>query len=136
MPIRRSRERESLAALTPVLVGDANEGLFAPSTAFSRERVMGVFVAAVEGASDRPKGKDAQALGRVLYVLHLAVILWWLLDKGPGQRATSRLIALLETLLPIAAQTLRLSAARRFVQSADLMCREGLFGEEGAGAPE
>src|SRR6266508_5228777 len=31
--------RATLAALGPILVGDANEGLFAPATAFSRRRV-------------------------------------------------------------------------------------------------
>src|SRR5713101_233169 len=36
--------RDTLASLVPILVGDANEGLFAPSTAFSRIRVQGVFV--------------------------------------------------------------------------------------------
>src|SRR5262245_62018809 len=81
-------QRDTLAALTPVLVGDASEGLFAPATAFSRQRVQSVFHDAVHGASDAPGAEDAAALGRLLYVLHLVVILWWLLDKSAGQRAT------------------------------------------------
>src|SRR5689334_1437634 len=71
--------RGTLASLVGVLVGDAEEGLFAPRTAFSLLRVQGVFVQAVVGASDAPRGETAPALGRLLYLLHLAVLLWWLL---------------------------------------------------------
>jgi AcrR family transcriptional regulator len=124
------QQREGLSALTGVLVGDANEGLFAQATAFSRRRVQAVFEEAVVGASDAPKPEDAAALGRVLYVVHLAVILWWLLDKSPRQRATSQLLALLERLLPTAALALRLKPARALVRAADVLCRKGLFGDE------
>src|SRR5688572_28407763 len=81
--------RVPLAALAPVLVGDAEEGLFAPRTAFSRLRVQAVFVQAVVGATDAPRGPLSPALGRLLYLTHLGVVLWWLLDKSPGQRATT-----------------------------------------------
>ena len=80
--------RGTLAALVPILVGDADEGLFARGTAFSRLRVQRIFAEAVLGASDVPKPEVAEALGRLLYLAHLAVILWWLLDKSAGQRAT------------------------------------------------
>ena len=46
--------RRTLASLVPVLIGDSDEGLFAPRTAFSRLRVQGVFVQAAAGASDAP----------------------------------------------------------------------------------
>src|SRR5262249_41411989 len=49
-----ARQRAALAALSPVLVGDATEGLFAPATAFSRRRVQAVFQEAVAGAWDAP----------------------------------------------------------------------------------
>jgi len=129
-------QRGTLAALTPVLVGDANEGLFAPATAFSRRRVQAVFEEAVQGATDAPGPGDAAALGRLLYLLHLAVILWWLLDKSPEQRATRELIAMLERMLPIASLTLKLESARALVRAADVLCREGLFGEGEASATE
>jgi AcrR family transcriptional regulator len=123
-------QRATLAALTPVLVGTAEDGLFAPGTAFSRRRVQAVFVEAVRGASDAPAPEDAAALGRLLYVVHLAVILWWLFDKTPRQRATRDLLALLEGGLPMAALALRLDPARNFVRAADILCREGLFGDD------
>ena len=72
----------ALRALTPVLVGDPDEGIFSASTAFSRLRVQQVFEEAVVGSSDAPKQPLAEALGRLLYLVHLAVLLWWLLDKS------------------------------------------------------
>jgi len=127
-------QRETLAALVPVLVGDGTEGLFAPTTAFSRRRVQAVFHDAVRGATDAPNVDNGSALGRLLYVAHLAVILWWLLDKSPRQRATTEMIAMLERALAIAAFALRLEPARTFVRAADALVRDGLFGDTGPGA--
>ncbi len=121
--------RGSLAALVPVLVGDASEGLFAPSTAFSRLRVQGVFVQSVVGATDAPRGLVAPALGRLLYLLHLAVLLWWLLDKSPAQRATFGLVAVFERVLPLAAPVLLIPAASHVLLTADSLLREALFGD-------
>jgi AcrR family transcriptional regulator len=124
--------RTSLRALAPVLVGDAEDGVFAASTAFSRERVQTVFEEAVAGSSDAPRALAAP-LGRLLYLVHLAVLLWWLLDKTPRQRATHSLVGLVETLLPSAALTLRLPPIKRFVLSVDGLIRDGLFGSPAAG---
>ena len=82
------RHRTALRALTPLLVADPDEGIFATSTAFSRLRVQQVFEQVVTGSSDAPRQPLAGALGRLLYLVHLAVILWWLLDRTPNQRAT------------------------------------------------
>jgi hypothetical protein len=109
------------------MVGDVEEGLFARSTAFSRRRVQAVFQSAVVNATDAPTPKLAEAVSRLLYLLHLAVILWWLLDKSPGQRATHALVSLFGQVLPSAALTLRLPPVRRFVQSADQLFRDALF---------
>jgi hypothetical protein len=68
------------------------------------------------------------ALGRLTYLVHLAILLWWLLDKTPRQRATSALVALTEQLLPSATLTLRLPPIRKFVIAFDDLIREGLFG--------
>jgi AcrR family transcriptional regulator len=118
---------KTLAALVPVLVGNADEGLFAPSTAFSRIRVEQVFREAVLGATDAPRPPVGAALGRLLYLVHLATILWWLLDKSPDQEATDRLIALLERALPFAAIGLRLRRVRELIVAADELVREALF---------
>ena len=123
----------ALRALTPVLVGDPDEGIFAASTAFSRLRVQRVFEDAVTEATDAPKRPLAEALGRLLYLVHLAVLLWWLLDKSPNQRATAALVSLTQQLLPSAALTLRVPPVRRFVISVDELIREALFGSPVSG---
>jgi AcrR family transcriptional regulator len=119
--------QQALRALTPVLVGDPEEGIFAAGTAFSRLRVQRVFEEAVAGASDAPKPPLADALGRLLYLVHLAVLLWWLLDKSANQRATAALVTLTRQLLPSLALTLRAPPVRRFVIAIDELVREALF---------
>src|SRR5581483_7263376 len=119
--------RVALRGLIPVMVGDPDEGVFAAGTAFSRTRVQGAFEAAVAGASDAPNRMFAEALGRLLYLVHLAVLLCWLLDRSPKQRATDALVALTAQLLPSASLTLRLPPVRRFVTSVDVLIRQSLF---------
>ena len=118
----------ALRALTPVLVGDPDEGIFSDGTAFSRLRVQRVFEDAVLGATDAPARPLADALGRLLYLAHLSVLLWWLLDKSPGRRATSTLVSLIKGLLPSVALTLRVPAFKRFVIAVDDLVRQALFG--------
>ena len=122
--------RVALRGLIPVLVGDPAEGVFSETSAFSRVRVQGVFEEAVTGATDAPRLPLAAALGRLLYLVHLAVLLWWLLDKSTNQRATSGLISITEHLLPSASLALRLPPVRRFVVAADALVREGLISSE------
>jgi AcrR family transcriptional regulator len=119
--------RVTLRALAPVMVGDAEEGVFARSTSFSRVRVQAVFENAVLGSTDAPRRPLAEAIGRLLYLLHLGVILWWLLDRSPKQRATDALVEWFRRILPSAALTLRLPPVRGFVQSADSLFREALL---------
>ena len=118
----------ALRALTPVMVGDPEEGIFSASTAFSRLRVQQVFEQVVTESSDAPKQPLAEALGRLLYLVHLAVLLWWLLDKSANQRATAALVLLTEQLLPSAGLALRVPPVRKFVISVDELVREALFG--------
>ena len=120
--------RTTLRALIPILVGDPDDGVFAASTAFSRLRVQQVFEDAVIRSADPPKPQLAVALGRLLYLVHLGVLLWWLLDKTPEQRATGGLVALTRQLLPSAALALGLPPIRRVVVQMDDLIREGLFG--------
>ena len=120
--------RLPLRALIPVLIGDPDDGVFADRTAFSRQRVQRVFEQAVAESTDAPETRLAEPLGRILYLLHLAVLLWWLLDKTPKQRATVGLVGLMRQLLPSAALTLRLPLIRRFVNTMDGLIREGLLG--------
>jgi AcrR family transcriptional regulator len=120
--------RRTLAALMPALVSASDDGLFGAATAACRERVMGVFQDAVVGAKDAPRGALAPALGRLLYLAHLAIILWWLLDRSPGQRATSALVALIRQILPAVSLAVRLPHVGRFVTAGDRLFSEALLG--------
>lgn len=124
-----SPHRPTLAALTPILVGDPEQGLFAEGTAFSRARVQEAFIIAVRGSREKLAHRDAEALGRLLYVLHLAILLWWLLDRTPGQAATAALVRLARSLAPAAALAMRLARTRAIVRQLDALVRQGLFGE-------
>ena len=119
--------RVALRGLIPVLVGDPEEGVFSETSAFSRVRVQKVFEDAVVGATDAPTRALAAAIGRLLYLVHLAVLLWWLLDKSVKQRATSSFVSLFEQVLPAAGMTLRLPPVRRFVIEADALLQEALW---------
>lgn len=121
--------RVALQGLTPVLVADPADGVFAPGTAFSRQRVQQVFVQAVVDASDAPKAALAAALGRVLYLVHLGVLLWWLLDRSRGRRATDALVGLIAGMLPSASLALRLPSLGAFVVSLDALVSEALVGD-------
>jgi len=119
--------RSTLSALRPILLGDRDEGLFAATTAFSRKRVQKIFLDAVSAATDSPGLKLQEALGGLLYLVHLAVILWWLFDRSPGQRATGALVALIERILPSFGLAMMLPQVRNFMRSADVLVREALF---------
>lgn len=120
--------RTALQALAPTLVSDAEDGVFAHSTAGSRLRVQTAFQRAVLDAVDAPKPELAAALGRMLYLLHLGLILWWLLDRSPKQRATDALVALFRQILPTAARALHLRSFKTFVRSADTLFVDALLG--------
>lgn len=119
--------RNTLRALTAVLIGDESEGVFAPGATACRVRVEHVFHLAVTEASDAPASEHAASLGRILYLAHMGVILWWLLDKSPRQRATTALVSLLRGALPTLALTLRFRFARHLTRSFDALFREALF---------
>jgi hypothetical protein len=122
--------RSTLAALVPVLISSGEDGLFAAGTAFSRRRVQGVFEEAVRGAIDAPGPEMAGALGRMLYLAHLAVILGWLLDRSRGQRATRSLVALLERGLPAFSLAVGLSPAATALVNLDAVFRKALLEDE------
>jgi hypothetical protein len=59
--------------------------------------------------------------------MHLGVILWWLLDKSRGQRATRGLLSLWKQMLPSATLALRLEVVQAAVESADRLFKEALL---------
>jgi AcrR family transcriptional regulator len=123
--------RRTLSALIPVMVSAEPDGLFGSATTFSRRRVQQIFQDAVVGAKDAPRGELAAALGRLLYLVHLAVILWWLLDKSPNQRATAALVALIKQILPMAALTMKIRRVGDFIMAGDKLFDQALLQDGG-----
>jgi AcrR family transcriptional regulator len=82
--------REVLSALTGAAGSNAPDAMHAPVVA-SRDEVRAGFVRAVCGATDAPRG--GARLGEALYLAHLGLLLFWLLDRSPDQEATRRLRA-------------------------------------------
>ena len=128
--------RETLANLIPLLVSRQEESVLSPATVFSRERVEGAFVAAVKGASDAPGERDACSLGRILYLAHLGLLLWWLLDRSREQRATKLLLGFSEKALVPVALALRLPATRRLLAELDRAAEAALWADETTSVPE
>src|SRR5687768_8556241 len=121
--------RAVLTGLLPVLVGTSESGLFGSQAASARGRVLQVFQEAVAGANDAPAQPVAAALGRLLYLVNLCVILWWTLEKTPGQRATDQLVALIEEALRPFGAVIRIPVVRRLLLRADALVAEALLGE-------
>jgi AcrR family transcriptional regulator len=88
-----SPHRGPLAALlTRALDPNSRLSALGEGTAAVREKMGGVFLEVVRGASDAPSEKQIRELGNVLYALHLAILLYWFHDKTPETRASRELV--------------------------------------------
>jgi hypothetical protein len=135
-----SPHRGPLAALLARAL-DPNSPISAlgEGTAAVREKMGGVFLEVVRGASDAPGEKQARELGNVLYALHLAILLYWFHDRTPGARATRDLVGSTRETLRYLRPALRLPPMSR-VLSRLANAWEGVKigdpGSGGAGKPE
>ena len=121
--------RAELTLQMPEMIGTGEQSLFAQETSFSRKRVEDLFIRAITEAKDAPEPKTAASMGRLLYLMHLGIILWWLLDRSSSQRATTELIRTLHRGRALAKLVPHLPYAKAMIASADALCREGLYGE-------
>jgi AcrR family transcriptional regulator len=135
-----SPHRGPLAALLARAL-DPNSPISAlgEGTAAVRQKMGGVFLEVVRGASDAPGEKQARELGNVLYALHLAILLYWFHDRTPGARATRDLVGSTRETLRYLRPALRLPPMSR-VLSRLANAWEGVKigdpGSGGAGKPE
>ena len=93
-----------------------------------RRRVHRIYRDVVAGASDVPKGAMREQLPTLLYTGHLLLVLFWVQDPTPHQKATSELITFGEEMLS------RLRLALRLPWAAQAAARLGailepLFGD-------
>lgn len=123
--------RQALAALTATLLDPRHElGALHPQTEIVRNRVRGVFAAAVEGATDRPAGPAA--LVRLLYGAHLALMLLWCQDRSPGTATALAALDLARDTLAFAGPFLALPDASPALGRLDGVLRPLLEPEEDA----
>ncbi len=119
--------RALLSALKPTLLSNREDGVLSPARRETRLRVQLAFEELVAQAKDAPQ--RPRALGRLFYLLHLAMIVWWLLDLSPGQRATLALLKLVRSVLPVLRLILKLPPAQKALATFDQLYHEALLGE-------
>ncbi|HEX5689817.1 MAG TPA: TetR/AcrR family transcriptional regulator [Roseiflexaceae bacterium] len=106
--------REALGALAGAALNPrSNVAVLGDTTADVRRRVSAMFLRMVRGSTDAPRERVAHDLALVLYVAHLALILFWLYDRTPGQRATHELVTLGSEVLGVTRRLLRLPPIAR-----------------------
>jgi AcrR family transcriptional regulator len=127
-----SSHRGPLAALlTRALDPNSPISALGEGTVAVREKMGGVFLEVVRGASDAPGERHARELGSVLYALHLAILLYWFHDKTPEARATHDLVGSARDALRYLRPALRLPPMSRiFSRLAGALENVGMSGPE------
>ena len=108
--------REAFGALAGATLNPrSNVAVLGDTTADVRQRVSAMFLAVVREATDAPREPVARDLATALYGAHLALILFWLYDRTPNQRATDELISVVCDALGIVRRLLRLPPLARML---------------------
>src|SRR5215212_8002081 len=129
-----SPHRGPLAALLSRAL-DPNSPISAlgEGTSAVREKMGGVFLEVVRGASDAPREKQAREIGKVLYALHLAILLYWFHDWTPGARATRDLVGSAREALRYLRPALRLPPMSRVLSRLANALEDVSIGDPGSG---
>ena len=113
------------AALNPT----ADVAVLGPHTTEIRRRGKAIFQAVVTGAKDAPREQQSRDLATLLYATHLGLILFWLYDRTPNQRATEELLLLSLDALRLGRRLLRVppiaSAMARLAYAIDAVFAGG-----------
>lgn len=117
--------RTVLVGVLPALLADRQAGLLSIAAADSRRRVRQVFLAAADDATQ--SAPDNAVLGRLAYLLQLGVLLWWVLDRSPDQRATDGLLALLDRAAPLLGPALWVPGVMPALRVLDALASDALY---------
>lgn len=94
--------RQTLAALFGTALNPRSQaGVFGENTADIRRQTRGSYLLVVQGATDAPRTSQHEDLATVLYGLHLALVLFWLIDQSTGATRTLQLLAFLRDMLKL-----------------------------------
>jgi AcrR family transcriptional regulator len=101
--------RELFRSIIGAALSPENEiGVLGGNTADIRARAQKAFLQAVMGATDAPRNRQRDELATVLYAAHLGILLFWLYDRSPNQRATEELIGFARDMLKLGRSLMRL----------------------------
>jgi AcrR family transcriptional regulator len=119
--------REALRGMLSSLVVPPGHPLFIPGDQPSHERVRSKFVDVVAGSTTPPP--NAERLGRGLYLAHLGLVLGFLLDRSPNQKATFEALDLLELWAPFAGPWLDFGAAAGLTDNVSRLLERAVLGK-------
>jgi AcrR family transcriptional regulator len=123
--------REALGALAGAALNPrSNVAVLGDSTAEVRRHIGSMFLAVVQEATDAPRERVARDLAMLLYGAHLALILFWLYDRTPNQRATAELLNLACDVLRIVRRLLRLPPLAKLLGRAARIIEPIFVGDE------
>jgi AcrR family transcriptional regulator len=101
--------RAALSALFgTALNSHSSAGVFSESTADIRRHARRTYLMIIRGAKNAPKGSQCEDLATVLYGIHLAMVLFWLIDESQQAGRTYLLLAFLRDMLKLIQPILRL----------------------------
>ena len=127
-----------LAPHRPTLMGLTSAGLAPGSTTQVlgedtrpiRVQMLSIFGRLIAGATDLPRATPAEALAPLLYGVHLLLVLFWLQDPTPDQKATASLVALFEEFLGALRFVVRIRGVRNVIQRLSDILRPVLAGDD------
>ena len=120
--------RKILLALLTVFFGNSRQNLFAPATQFSRQRVEEGFLFALSQAKKHPPKDIQKDMARIIYMIHLVMILLWLLDKSSKQVATKQAMKLLPACFWFLSLGLRFNRGQKTIRQISEIITTGLIG--------
>ena len=120
--------RDLLIPLIPHIMSAQGPGLFSVHTAFVRGKMQRGFIHVMEDALDAPKKQEVQgAIGRLMYLLHMGIVVFWLLDRSPDQAATARLVSRLKDASPWMTFAMQLAKPQEVMLWLDGICQDALI---------
>ncbi|GER90088.1 TetR family transcriptional regulator [Dictyobacter vulcani] len=94
--------REALSALFRTALNPRSRvGVFSKETADIRLHARETYLRVVRGAKDAPKESQSEDLATILYGVHLAMVLFWLIDESPQTWRAGLLLAFLRDMLKL-----------------------------------
>lgn len=118
--------RDTIGSMLGAMFSRRGDGIYIPWVA-SQDQVRQGFVEAVRGARNPPA--NPERFGEILYLVQLATLLFWTLDRSRDQVATARLRGWIARTAPVLGTALRLPLVRGPIQSLVTIVQQGIYGE-------